>query len=160
MKMTVLVSIFFKWCTFPNVDVFTELLISKNKNIIIVIGNAEDTSIRSMGVRGLFSFLHQHDEFFEDTVLRDCKVVIGKQSLSFLDILMLLLLYYPEISRLSYSFSDGNNLRYHLFHKCPNLNSASGGDYKKYYKYVQSFFRRYSFAINPGPLSVIFTALL
>lgn len=37
---------------------------------------------------------------------------------------------------------DGNNLRFCLYNGCPVKNSCFGGDYKKYYIHVKSYFQR------------------
>jgi hypothetical protein len=39
-------------------------------------------------------------------------------------------------------FLDGNNLRFALYYSCPVRNSCYGGDYKKYYDVVRSYFER------------------
>ena len=64
-----------------------------------------------MGVRGLSTYLSHRETFFEDLELKNTRVII-----------------------------DGDNLRFALYKWCPGLNHCFGGDYDKYYRYVQQFF--------------------
>ena len=66
-----------------------------------------------MGVRGLSTYLSHRETFFEDLELKNTRVII-----------------------------DGDNLRFALYKWCPGLNHCFGGDYDKYYRYVQQFFKR------------------
>ena len=53
----------------------------------------------------------------------------------------LLLVIYTFLLKLKncFTLADGSNLRYVLYNKCTTINSAYGGDYKKYYDCVSAF---------------------